>query len=293
MTTHHKRTLKTRLDAARRYFFRLLHTPDLDTRAEHWVRVGIASLIALSMLTVVLESEPEIEREHAVALFRFEAFVITAFALEYIIRVWAIIEDPEAKHRGPILGRVRYALTPLALIDLLSVLPFLLPALFAFDLSFIRMLRLIRLVRVLKLGHYSRSLGTINRVLRAKRHEITAAIFLVGILIIVASTLMYHIEHDVQPEAFRSIPKALWWGVATLTNGPSDNVVPATLAGRILQSVISILGIGVFALPSGIIVSGFVEEMQQDRKEVLYCARCHEEIAVRMQHHSHHHDQHG
>ena len=150
------------------------------------------------------------------------------------------------------------------------------------------MLRLIRLVRVLKLGHYSRSLGTISRVLKSKRHEITAAVFLVGVLIIVASTLMYHIEHEAQPEAFRSIPKALWWGLATLTNSSADNVAPVTLGGRILSSVISVLGIGVFALPSGIVVSGFIEELQQQKSETIICSRCREEIGTRERSNHHH-----
>jgi voltage-gated potassium channel len=272
------RASKSKWWRARHYTYELLHTPEIETKVEHYVRVSIGVLIALSLVSVILESEQAIEAAIGDYLYAFEVFVIVAFSVEYVLRLWSIVHHP--KYRHWFFGRLRYAVTPLALVDLVAVLPFYLPAVTTLDLRFIRTLRLVRLARVLKLGHYSKSLTLISRVVKHKRHEMGAALFLVFLLLVIASTLMYHIEHEVQPEVFSSIPKSLWWGVATLTTIGYGDIVPITAAGRTLAAIISVLGIGVFALPSGILVSGFIEEVQQ-KHDVIICSRCKEEIAVK------------
>jgi voltage-gated potassium channel len=253
---------------SRRFVYELLHTVEIETRLEHFTRIFIAVLIVLSILSVILESEPELEMGYADWFYGFELFTVICFSMEFGLRVWSCVELPEYQRS---FGRLRYVLSPMALIDLLAVLPFYLPALITVDLRFLRGLRLIRLVRVLKLGHYSHSMHTIVRVVKKKRHEMAVSVFIVGILLIFASTIMYYLEHDAQPNAFRSIPAALWWGVATLTTIGYGDIYPVTVLGKVLSAFISILGIGVFALPSGIFVSGFVEEMQHKHQKCPHC----------------------
>lgn len=114
------------------------------------------------------------------------------------------------------LGRLRFIIQPIAIIDLLAIVPFFLPMIFPFDLRFIRMLRLFRMVRLLKIGRYSEVIKKLGRVLEAKREELIITLGIVLLLLIVSSSLMFY-ENPVQPEVFSSILASMWWGVATLT----------------------------------------------------------------------------
>ncbi len=284
---HARRKRSQWLRGRRKYVYELLHASNPSEKeppAHHYVRVVIATLIGLSMLAVILESEPELEKSYRGYFYAFEIVIIAAFSLEYVLRLWSIVEEERYSHW--LFGRLRYIVTPMALVDLVSVLPFYLQAFVTLDLRYMRTLRLVRLVRVMKLGHYSTSLTMINRVIKNKKHEMVASIFLVGVLLIVASTIMYHVENEAQPEKFSSIPTTMWWGVATLTTVGYGDLVPKTLLGRIFSSVISILGIGVFALPAGILVSGFIEDHQehhphQHKHETLICSNCKAEMGTR------------
>ena len=162
--------------------------------------------------------------------------------------------------------------------DLIAILPFYLPMIMLIDLRFVRVLRLFRLLRVFKLGRYSESLRTLANVLKRKKEELFITIFVVMILLIIASSLMYFIENEAQPEIFSSIPSAMWWGVATLTTVGYGDAYPVTPVGKLLGAVIALLGIGMFALPTGILGSGFVEEMQRKREKRKICPNCGKEI---------------
>ena len=152
---------------------------------------------------------------------------------------------------------------------------------FPYDTRVLRALRLIRLMRVLKLGHYSESIAIVGRVFHNRRGELAVAVFAVLVLLILASSLMYYVENAAQPEAFPSIPAAMWWGVATLTTIGYGDVYPVTGLGRLLGSVIGILGIGLFGLPAGVLASGLAEELAKKRAAVTLCPHCGEPIAGR------------
>jgi len=203
-------------------------------------------------------------------------FSIAIFTIEYLLRLWTCTINN--RFRDPLMGRIRFALTPLALVDLMAILPFYLPMLIPFDLRFIRAVRLFRLFRLFKIGRYSRSLRTIGNVLKSKKEDLFITVFTVFILLVVASSLMYFVENEAQPEAFSSIPTAMWWGVITLTTVGYGDIYPVTMAGKILGSIISILGIGIFALPTGILASGFAEEIQKRRAKRITCPYCGKDI---------------
>jgi voltage-gated potassium channel len=157
-------------------------------------------------------------------------------------------------------------LTPLALVDLLAVLPFYLPLIHA-DMRFLRGLRLLRLVRVFKLGRYSNGLAIYVRIVREKSHELVTSLVLLLLLLLMASSLMYFFEHTAQPTAFSSIPAAMWWGIITLTTIGYGDIYPVTVAGKIFGAIIAVTGVGFVALPSAILVGGMMEQMELRRRD--------------------------
>ena len=204
-----------------------------------------------------------------------EHFSIAAFTFEYVVRLW--ICTLREKYKSPVKGRIKYILSPFALIDLLAVLPFFIPYFNHLDLRFVRTLRLFRFLRVFKLGRYFHALNTLGRVIVSKKHELIVSLMIVLLLLFFSSVIMFYFENEAQPEAFSSIPKSLWWGVATLTTVGYGDIYPITAMGRFLGAIISILGIGVFALPTGILASGFAEQLHREKKNIV-CPHCNQEI---------------
>jgi voltage-gated potassium channel len=240
------------------------------------VSIFLLVVIVLSIVAVIVETVPSIAAAYAGALGAFEIVSVAIFSVEYLLRLWVCTNDPRYAH--PVLGRLRYAVSFMALIDLLAVAPFFLAFVLPYDTRVLRALRLIRLARVLKLGHYSEAIGTIGRVFYNRRGELAVAGFAVLVLLILASSLMYYVESSAQPEAFPSIPAAMWWGVATLTTIGYGDVYPVTGLGRLLGSIIGILGIGLFGLPAGILAGGLAHEIAKKHAAPAVCPHCGEPI---------------
>ena len=232
----------------------------------------IVALIVVNVIAVMMETVSWIAKPYARLFNAFEAFSVAVFTAEYVLRLWACTIDP--KYAGAVRGRLRFALTPMALIDLLAILPFYLEF-SALDLRFIRSLRLFRLFRVFKLARYSASMQTLVNVLRAKKEELLVTLFVVVVMLVFSSSAMFYVENEAQPEHFSSIPASLWWGVATLTTVGYGDIYPVTTLGKVLSAVIAVLGVGLFALPTGILASGFSEELQKSRRgQSLVCPHC-------------------
>lgn len=225
----------------------------------------IMTLILLNVFAVIIETVESIQTKYKTFLYYFEIFSVVVFSIEYIVRLWActVME----KYRHPILGRLKYIFSMGAIIDLLAILPFYLPYLITVDARFLRILRLFRLMRIFKLGRYSLAFQMIVRVVKNRKEELMITFTMVIVLLILASSLMYYIENEAQPEVFTSIPATMWWGVATLTTVGYGDVYPITPLGKLLGAFIAILGIGVFALPAGIIASSFESEINQRNKK--------------------------
>jgi len=267
---------RSRHSALQRRIHEVLEPATEGDRASRVFDVFIMTVIALSVLSVALETVASVAVRWGGALRAFEIFSITVFTIEYLLRVWSVTADP--RFSQSLTGRVRWMLTPMAIIDLLAILPFYLN-LGRLDLRFLRALRLFRLFRVLKLARYSDSLALLGRVFRSKKEELVVTLTAVLFLLFLSSSLVYYVENGTQPEAFSSIPASLWWGVATLTTVGYGDIYPVTAAGRVLGAVIAILSIGLFALPAGILASGFAEEMRRGREEERRrCPHCHGEI---------------
>ena len=226
----------------------------------------IITLILLNVAAMVIESVRRVHDAFRGGFISFECFSVIVFTIEYAARLWSCVEDPVYKR--PVVGRIRFALTPLAIVDMLAVLPFYLPFL-GMDLRVLRMFRLLRIMRIMrvaKLARYSESLQMLMRVLKAKREQLISAVFILLIMLVVAATLVFYAENKAQPKAFSSIPAAMWWAAVTLTTVGYGDIYPITVLGKIMGAMIAMMGIGMFALPTAILGAGFLEDLEQHKK---------------------------
>jgi voltage-gated potassium channel len=225
--------------------------------------VNVAALIA--------ETVEPVGAAYAAWFAALEHVSIAIFTVEYLARVVCAPASP--RFPGALLGRVRYLLTPMALVDLAAILPAYLPAL-GLDLRSLRVVRMMRLVRILKIARYSRALQGLRAALASRKEELILSGFATAILLVLSSTVLYLAEHEAQPEVFGSIPAAAWWGVTTLTTVGYGDVTPITLFGKLAAAAVSIMGIGLFALPAGILGSAFVEQLRGR----VTCPHCGKEV---------------
>lgn len=241
----------------------------------------IMILIFLSIASVFIMTFKIDDRITAI-LTHIEKFSLIIFSIEYILRLWtADYLYPEA---GKIKSRLKYAASGMAMVDLIAILPFFLPMLLPVNLVGVRAFRLLRLLRLFKINRYSDALSSIGRVLKKKIYEIVVSVIFVFILLVIVSLLIYYVEHDAQPDKFENAFSGLWWAVATLTTVGYGDIYPVTVLGKILGTLISIMGIGMVAVPTGILSAGFIEVLSQkksdkeeqdsEEEEKKYCPHC-------------------
>ena len=227
-------------------------------------------LISLNVIAFAFETVYAISIPYKSYFNNFETISVSIFTIEYCLRLWSCTF--KRKYRHPIWGRVKFMFQPLSAIDLMAILPYYLFAFFP-NLVFIREIHLLRLARLLKIGRYSSSMRTLGKVVGSKRQDLLSATFTVFTLLMVSASLVYFAEHASQPELFPSIPASMWWSVVTLTSVGYGDVYPITAMGKLLGGVISVLGLGLVALPTGILASGFAEEVQHKRSNRI-CPHC-------------------
>ena len=220
----------------------------------------IIALILLNILAIMLETVASINASYENIFYCFEVFSVAVFTIEYMLRVWSCTEDKDNDYSNPITGRIKYIMSPMAIIDLLAFLPFYLTMFFAIDL---RILRILRMLRLLKLTRYSEALSVVWAVLTKQRRALTAAFFIMLVALLFTSSIIYLFEHEVQPEKFSSIPESMWWALATLTTVGYGDVTPITNGGKLFAGMTMILAIGLAALPIGVIATGFANEIQK------------------------------
>ena len=259
----------------KRQIFELIDPSHSNDDASRAFNIGMLVLIFLNVLCVILETEEGLYSVYKSFFHLFDTFSVAIFTIEYALRLWICTEDP--KYKSPFSGRIRYIFSASMLIDLISILPFYVP-MGGMDLRFIRSIRLFRLFRLLKMGRYSQSLTKLGNVIKAKKEELGITLFAGVILLIISSSLMYFVERGVQPEAFSSIPSAMWWAAVTLTTVGYGDIYPMTVLGKFIGAFIAVLGIGLFALPTGILASGFAAEIQNKTTEVQICPHCGKDI---------------
>lgn len=222
-------------------------------------------LILVNIAAMMLETVPGIPAVWQHELQIIEITSVILFTIEYFLRVYSSAQAPchhNTSSMSPWQKRVNYIKSPMAIIDLIAILPFYLSMLVAFDL---RILRVFRVLRILKIGRYSRSMQTLVTVIRNETHSLLAAGSVLLLFTVIAATCIYYIEHPTQPDVFSSIPASLWWAVVTLTTLGYGDAVPITPLGKLFGGLVTIMGICFYALPAGILSSSYTAQMQLKR----------------------------
>ncbi len=228
------------------------------------VNLLLIVLISLNVIAIFLETVDPIYSEHRQAFWYFELFSVAVFTFEYIARVWSSIDLEDTIDDSPIVGRLKYMLRPIALVDLIAILPFYLSLYMAIDLRFLRVLRLLRL---LKITRYSPAMGALLDVVKKESDALLAAFTVLMMMLVISSAGIYLIENELQPDTFGDMPSSMWWAIVTLTTVGYGDVVPITTLGKVFGGIISLLGIGMIALPAAIMASGFAEHIQNRKQK--------------------------
>ena len=225
--------------------------------------VFLAILIVIAVIVAILETEPLVSQGRELFFEEFEVIVAGIFSVEYAARVWVAVDNPRfAAYRFP---RLRYIVTPIAIIDLLAIVP----VFFAFGGAsslILRFFRIFRMLRLAKLGRTSKAWSAIREALQDRRHEFAVVLGLVGLTLLISASMLYLAEADAQPDKFGSIPRALWWSIITLTTIGYGDTYPVTALGKIFAAVVAITGVMVIAIPTGIFAASFSEGLQRHRE---------------------------
>ena len=244
----------------RKKVYDVLETSEHANRLSLCVDSVLVVLIVVNVITVVLESVSSINEQYHWLFARIEWVSIFVFSVEYLIRLW--VSPEHEKYQSHPMPRLRYMCSPLAIIDFLAVLPFYLGYFFAIDLRFLRVLRLLR---ILKLTRYSAAMVMLLDVFKEESSSFFAGLFILTVLLILAASGAYLAEHNIQPDKFGSIPAAMWWSMATLTTVGYGDVTPVTVAGKIFGACVTVVGIGMAALPAAILANGLASQLNRKR----------------------------
>jgi len=224
----------------------------------------IISLIIINVVLVIVDTFQIPEQVSRIFNY-IEVVSVIVFTLEYLLRLWT--SDLRFENLSATKARMKYFFSFMAIVDLLAILPFYIPFIIPIDLRVLRALRIVRLLRLFKVNRYTSALSTIGNVFKKKASQLLSSVMVVSILMIIASVIMYNVESEAQPEKFQNAFSGLWWAVATFTTVGYGDIFPVTVIGKILSGIIAILGIGLVAVPTGIISAGFIEQFESSKKE--------------------------
>ncbi|MGA0560074.1 ion transporter [Larkinella sp. VNQ87] len=261
----------------RRNLYRILETSSGRKRGISLVfNLFLFILIALNALAIILHTVPSLHQKYHRFFVEFEIVSVILFTIEYLLRVWVCVENEKYHH--PVFGRLRYVLSTTALIHLLAILPFYV-TLFHTDLALIRLLRIFRIFRLFRITRYSKAYHVIQSVVEDKKEELVLSVSFLLFMLVIISSAMYYLEHATQPEAFSSIPATLWWGINAMATVGYGDIHPVTPLGKLLAGITAVMGIGLFALPTGILASGFAEHIRSQKTvRKHHCPHCGKEL---------------
>jgi len=228
----------------------------------------ILSLVSLALETELLRDDSVIDRGLLPIVQAINTAVVWIFAIEFLLRFWSEGENPA--HKG-VMGRVRFLLQPITIADVLAFLPELVAMLFFPDTTgtWFPALRALRLFRLFKLARYVPAFAIVGAAVRRAWAPLVAALCVAAAQLYIAAMMLYFIEGPTKPDEFGSIARSMWWAVVTLTTVGYGDVYPETAWGRVAAGLVAIAGVGIVALPTGILASSFAEEFREreERKE--------------------------
>jgi voltage-gated potassium channel len=246
----------------------ILERADFGDKVSRRTDIFLTTLVLVNVISVTLESVPQIYDDHKLFFFNLEVFSVAIFTLEYLGRVWTapIKGHGDVNFALSCKYRLKYIFSFGGIIDLLSILPFYLRSFFPYlDL---RILRTLRLLRILKLSNYNSAMEDLFEAIFEERKSFYAATYLFVIVFIVSSSLMYFAENRTHPTGFQSIPDSMYWALITLTTVGYGDITPITVAGKFIAVSSAVLGVVVVALITGIIASSF--NAQMERRKIIF-----------------------
>ena len=244
----------------------ILERGSKDDRVSMMVDQLLGLLIILNIFAISLESIESLSQRYATQFWWFEMVSVTVFGIEYLLRIWASKANETSKYSSALGRRLEYIFSFTGLIDLLAILPSVLP-LFIGETD-LRWLRAMRLIRLFKISHYSSALEDLLSAVRSEMSSFGAALYLLLIALFMSSAVMYLVENEAQPEKFSSIPETMWWSLITLTTVGYGDVSPVTTIGRIVGAITALMGVCVVAMLTGIVASAFSNQIAQ-RKMII------------------------
>lgn len=232
----------------------------------------LITFLILASVVIVFAATFNLSAQTQRVLSVFEGIASVVFTIEYLLRI--ATADFLYPKSGAVVSRLKYMTSAMAVVDLVAILPFWLPMLLPGSMLGLRALRLVRLLRIFKLNRYYDAMKSLGNVIASKKRELLGSLFLVAILMLISSLLMYSAEHDAQPETFRNAFSGLWWAVATLTTVGYGDIYPVTTLGRLIGAFIAFSGLAAVAIPTGIVSSGLMERLEKSRDAQAKETKC-------------------
>ena len=222
-----------------------------DNKLGRYFSFFIQGLILLSIVLFSVETLPNLKPETRTLLYAIDVFCVIVFTIEYLLRIYVADNKP------------KFIFSLFGIIDFLAILPFYLS--FGIDLRSLRALRFLRIFRILKLARYNRAINHFFKAIKTAKEEIVLFIIITLILIYFSAIGIYYFENEAQPEHFSSIFDSLWWAIITLTTVGYGDVYPITIGGKVFTFLILLIGLGIVAIPTGIISSALTKSLDKDK----------------------------
>ncbi|MFX1503695.1 MAG: ion transporter, partial [Promethearchaeota archaeon] len=253
--------------------YKLIHFRFPTKLGQKIVFLFFVSVITLNILAVMVGTNPELYLEFKSFLNSLLLFSIIVFSIEYILRVWCVVASKKEKFQNPISGRIKYILSPIAIVDIIFLIALYLIFFFNHIRILVLYLQVLRMLVIFKIGHFIDVFRVTKLIFKETKREFLVTTTLCCIFLIFASTLIYYLERDAQPAKFSDIPTTLWMGIITFTTTGFGDVYPITTGGRFCTIALAFVGVSIFILPAGILGSNFFSTMQGYRYYKI-CPKC-------------------
>ena len=261
---------------SRRRIFEIIQIAKVNDTASTIFDCFIIGSILVSIFTTICLTFNELERWGTV-LHSIETVTMICFTVELVLRLWTA---DFLFNCGRIASATKYAISFNGIVEILSIVPFYLPMVFPTGIIVFRMLRVIRVLRLFQANTYSDAMSTILVVLKQKRGQIMSSLFIIFLIMLMSSLVMYEFEHIAQPDVFKNAFSGIWWSTSTLLTVGYGDIYPVTVGGKVASIIITFLGVGMVAIPTGILSAGFTmlssqqQTSQENSEELLVCPHC-------------------
>ena len=240
--------------------------------ADDWISRGYNILncvmLLINVAVTILYTFDRMELQYGGVLLAIEAVTVAFFAVDYVLRVWTAPALYPNKTEFRAIRKYVFSLT--GIVDLLSFLPYYLPIFFPTGAAVFRIFRVVRIFRLFQINAYYSALNVITEVLNSKRQQLASSVFIISVLMVASSLCMYSLEHEAQPEVFTNAFSGIWWAVSTLLTVGYGDIYPVTDMGKLFSIGITFLGVGMVAIPTGIISAGFVDQYSRLKRMSEY-----------------------